>query len=177
MPISLYDAVVPSYLQVLAAVSGLIDKAEQFCAESGAAPDSISGACLADDMLPFAYQILSTWTHSIGAIEGVRAGNFQPNMTPPPQSFAEQRALVQDAVTRLEQVTAEEMEGFFGKPLLFSVPGTKFERHFTGEAFLLSFSQPNFYFHATTAYDILRHKGLKIGKVDYLGAFRTVEAP
>lgn len=177
MPLSLYDATVPSYLQILGAVSGLIDKAEAFCGESGHDAASLSEACLADDMKPFAYQILSTWTHSIGAIEGVRAGSFSPNMATPPATFAEQRALVADARSRLEQVTAEEMEGFFGKPLVFSIPGTKFERHFMAEQFLLSFSQPNFYFHATTAYDILRHKGLKIGKVDYLGAFRTVEVP
>lgn len=177
MPLSLYDATIPSYLQILGAVSGLIDKAEAYCADQGHDPASISGACLADDMLPFAYQILSTWTHSIGAIEGVRAGSFSPNKTPPPASFADQRAVVRDAIARLEQVTTEEMEGFFGKPLLFSIPGTKFERHFTGDSFLLSFSQPNFYFHVTTAYGILRNKGVKVGKVDYLGAMRTVPAP
>lgn len=177
MPISLYDATIPSYLQILAAVSGLVDKAEQFCAEHGHEPATLSGACLADDMLPFAYQILSTSTHSIGAIDGVRAGSFSPNMTPPPQSFAEQRAVVQDAIARLEQVSVEEMEGFAGKPVVFSIPRAKFERHFTAVDFLLSFSQPNFYFHATTAYGILRNKGLKIGKIDYLGAMRTVPAP
>lgn len=177
MPLSLYDATVPSYLQILNAVAGLIDKADAYCDEGGHDPATVCGACLAEDMKPFAYQILSTWTHSIGAIEGVRAGSFSPNMATPPASFAEQRALVADARARLEQVTTEEMEGFFGKPLVFSIPGTKFVRHFVAEQFLLSFSQPNFYFHATTAYDILRHNGVKIGKIDYLGAFRTVEAP
>ncbi len=175
MPISLYDATIPSYLQILGAVEGLIDKAERFCTEHGHEPASLTGACLADDMLPFAYQILSTSTHSIGAIDGVRAGSFSPNMTPPPQSFAEQRALVQDTKARLEQVTAEEMEGFAGKPVVFSIPRANFERHFVAEEFLLSFSQPNFYFHATTAYGILRNKGLKIGKIDYLGAMRTIQ--
>lgn len=177
MSISLYDATIPSYLQILGSVSGLIDKAEQFCAANGRDPAGVSGACLADDMLPFAYQILSTTTHSIGAIEAVRSGSFSPNMAPPPHGFAEQRGLLRDTIARLEQISADEMEGFAGKPVVFSVPALNIERHYTAVDFLLSFSQPNFYFHASTAYGILRNLGVSIGKRDFMGVTRTVPAP
>jgi hypothetical protein len=67
-------------------------------------------------------------------------------------------------------VTADELEAFIGKDMLFEMPGLKLP--FTAEGFLLSFSQPNFYFHAATAYDILRAKGVGLGKRDFLGALR-----
>ena len=64
------------------------------------------------------------------------------------------------------------MEGFIGNDMIFSVPTMNLELPFTAENFLLSFSLPNFYFHATTAYDLLRDQGVSIGKRDFLGAMR-----
>ena len=84
MTFSLYAATVPTYLQILHGVSSLLDKAEAFCAEKAIAPSDIIQARLADDMLPFAYQVKSTAVHSLGAIEAVRRGVFSPDMTPPP---------------------------------------------------------------------------------------------
>ena len=74
MSFSLYAATVPSYQQILGAVSGLLDKAEAFCTAKSLAPPQIIQARLAPDMLPFAYQVKSTVVHSIGSIEGVRRG-------------------------------------------------------------------------------------------------------
>ena len=68
------------------------------------------------------------------------------------------------------------MEGLIGRDMIFSVPAANLRMDFTAENFLLSFSLPNFYFHATTAYDILRHKGVRIGKLDFLGRPR-IKAP
>ena len=76
MAFSLYAATVPSYRQILGAVSGLLGTAEAFSTEKGIAPDDIIQARLAEDMLPFAYQVKSTAVHSLGAIEGVRSGVF-----------------------------------------------------------------------------------------------------
>jgi len=76
MTLSLYDAVIPSNLQILGAVDGLIDKAEAFASEKGMAPAALIDARLAPDMLPFGYQVKSVAEHSIGGIEGVRGGNF-----------------------------------------------------------------------------------------------------
>ena len=75
-----------------------------------------------------------------------------------------------ETIAALEAVDPAEMENFIGRPMRFEMGS--FRMDFTAENFLLSFSQPNFYFHATTAYDILRMKGVPLGKRDYLGAMR-----
>lgn len=170
MAFSLYAATVPSYRQILDAVSGLLRTAEGFCAEKGIAPGDIIQARLADDMQPFAYQVKSTAVHSIGAIEGVRKGVFSPDGTPPPESFAALKARIAESIAALEAIEAAEVDAFVGRDMRF-VFG---DRHldFTAENFLLSFSQPNFYFHAATAYDILRWKGVAIGKRDFMGKTR-----
>jgi hypothetical protein len=94
MPISLYDATIPSYLQVLRAVVGLIDKAEAFCTEKGITEQEMLTEHFGPDMLPLAMQLKWVSTHSIGAIESVRAGTFSPDGSPPPQSFEIGRAHV-----------------------------------------------------------------------------------
>lgn len=170
MAFSLYAATVPSFRQILEAVSGLLVKAESFCGERGIAPPDLIQARLAEDMLPFAYQVKSTAVHSLGAIEGVRKGVFSPDMNPPPETFAALKTRISETLAGLEAIDAAEVDGFVGRDMRFTLG----DRHmdFTAESFLLSFSQPNFYFHATTAYDILRWKGISIGKRDFLGKLR-----
>jgi hypothetical protein len=170
MSLSLYSALVPAYLQILEGLSGLLDKAESFCSEKGIAPGQIIEARLAEDMLPFAYQVKSTAVHSLGAIEGVRRGVFRPDTTEPPDSFAALKTRIAETRAGLQAVAPGDLDGFMGRDMRFSFG----ERHidFRAEDFLLSFSQPNFYFHATTAYDILRWKGVPIGKRDFLGRTR-----
>ena len=170
MTFSLYSAVVPSYLQILEALSGLLDKGASFCSEKAMAPEQIIEARLADDMHPFAYQVKSTAVHSLGAIEGVRRGVFTPDLTKPPESFAALKTRLDEALAGLRAVVPGEVDGFVGRDMRFAFG----ERHidFKAEEFLLSFSQPNFYFHAATAYDILRSKGVQIGKRDFLGRMR-----
>ena len=170
MAFSLYAATIPSYRQILGAVGGLVAKAESFCTEQKLPPDEIIQARLAADMLPFAYQIKSTAVHSLGAIEGVRKGVFSPDMTPPPQSFAALKSRVAETLAAVEALEAAEIDAFVGRDMRFAF-GER-QLNFTAEDFLLSFSQPNFYFHAATAYDILRSKGLPIGKRDFTGRLR-----
>jgi hypothetical protein len=167
MAFSLYEATVPSYRQILEAVSGLLGTAEVFCTEKGIAPHDIIQARLAEDMQPFAYQVKSTAVHSLGAIEGVRRGVFSPDTTPPPENFAALKSRIAETLAALETIEAAEVDAFVGRDMRF-VFG---DRHidFTAENFLLSFSQPNFYFHSTTTYDILRWKGVSIGKRDFIG--------
>jgi hypothetical protein len=174
MTFSLYAALVPSYVQVLGAVSGLVDKAEAHCADTHTPPSDLIQARLAADMLPFAYQVKSTAVHSLAAIEGVRRGVFSPDTTTPPDSFAALKARIAQTLAALEALTPTEIDGFLGRPMRLSFG----ERHvdFIAENFLLSFSQPNFYFHATTVYDILRWKGLKLSKRDFTGRLRIKTA-
>ncbi|KQN28671.1 MULTISPECIES: DUF1993 family protein [unclassified Sphingomonas] len=170
MTFSLYDATIPSNLQILRAVDALLDKAEAFAAERGLAPAALIGARLADDMLPFGYQVKSCAVHSVGGIDGVRGGRFAPDMSPWPTDFAGLHALVRDAIARLEAIDREAFDALADADTRFEF-GTV-TMPFTGANFLLSFSQPNFYFHATTAYAILRAQGMKLGKRDFLGAPR-----
>jgi hypothetical protein len=170
MGFSLYDATIPSCLQILSSVGGLLGKAEAYCAEQKLAEEDLIQARLAADMLPFAYQVKSTAVHSLGAIEGVRKGVFSPDTTPPPQTFAALKTKIADTRAALEAIDAAEINAFLGRDMRFAF-GER-QMHFTAENFLLSFSQPNFYFHATTAYDILRWKGLPLGKRDFAGRVR-----
>jgi hypothetical protein len=171
MAFSLYAATVPSYRQILEAVAGLLRKAENFCAEKGIAAHDIIQARLTDDMLPFAYQVKSTAVHSLGAIEGLRKGVFSPDTTPSPETFAALKTRIAETLTALESIEAAEIDAFVGRDMRFAFG----DRHidFTAENFLLSFSQPNFYFHAATAYDILLWKGVPIGKRDFIGKSRA----
>jgi hypothetical protein len=121
-------------------------------------------------MHPFAYQVKSTWVHSLGAIEGVRRGVFSPDQTTPPDSFAALKLRITETVEGLRQIDPGEIEDFIGRDMRFAFGSRHVD--FTAENFLLSFSQPNFYFHAATLYDILRWKGVPIGKRDFLGSLR-----
>jgi uncharacterized protein len=171
MAFSLYAATVPSYRQILDAVSGLLGKAEAFCTDKRIAPHDIIQARLAEDMLPFAYQVKSTAVHSLGAIEGVRRGVFSPDTTPPPETFAALKARIAETLVALEAIEAAEIDAFVGRDMRFTFGDRSID--FTAENFLLSFSQPNFYFHATTTYDILRWKGVPLGKRDFTGKTRA----
>ncbi len=172
MALTLYAATIPSYLQILDSVSRLIGKAESHCAEHGLEPSALIEARLIDDMNPFAYQVKSVAVHSLGAIEGVRKGTFSPDFTTPPQTFAGLQERVAQTVAALAALDPDEVESFIGRPMAFEFGTMRME--FTAEEFLLSFSQPNFYFHATTAYNILRMKGLAIGKRDFNGRVRKL---
>ncbi len=170
MPLSLYAATIPSYRQTLGAVVGLLHTAQAFCEDKGIEASELIEARLAPDMLPFAYQVKSTAVHSLGAIEGIRRGAFSPDKTPPPATFAALETRIAGTLSALEALDPAEVESFAGRDMRFEFG----DRHidFTAEEFLLSFSQPNFYFHAATAYDILRWKGVPIGKRDFLGKLR-----
>ncbi len=167
MAFSLHAATVPSFQQILGAVVGLVDKAESHCATAGLAPEDLIQARLADDMWPFAQQVKSTVSHSVGAIEGVRKGVYTPDISPAPDSFAGLRQLLADARAALAAIDPQEVDGFIGRDARFEF--REYSMPFTAEDFLLSFAQPNFYFHATTAYDILRMKGVPVGKRDFIG--------
>jgi uncharacterized protein len=167
MTMSLYGATVPAFQQMLGAVSGLLAKAETHCEETGHDPVALIDAKLADDMLPLGYQVKSVTTHSIKAIEGVRAGVFNPDMTPWPKDMAGLRAQLDTTKTAIDALTAEEVNSFVGRDAAFVMGEMRMP--FLAEDFLLSFSMPNFYFHATTAYAILRANGVSLGKRDFLG--------
>jgi len=170
MSLSLYDLTVPNYLQTLGAVSGFLKKGAAFCEEQGTSADEIVQARVIDDMLPFSFQIASVAQHSLGAVEGVQAGACYPPKDPGTYTYADLQKLVDDAKAGLEKVTPDALNACEGKDVAFHLGQRQLP--FTAENYLLSFAFPNFYFHATTAYDILRARGVKLGKIDFLGQMR-----
>ena len=172
MPLSLHAAYVPSALQMLGTARHLIDTAEKWCGETGTSEAELIGARIYEDMLPWCYQVKCVAEHTQGSIEGVREGVYSPDLDPPPTSFDALRKKIAGAVAAMEALTEDEMEGFMGQPMRFEFKGNGMD--FTAENFLLSFSQPNFYFHCATAYDILRMKGAPVGKRDFMGRPRVV---
>jgi hypothetical protein len=170
MSLSLYSVIVPSFQQILTSLRAVLDKGEAFGDQAGLAHDELIQARLIDDMLPFAYQIKSMAVHSLGAIEGVRAGVFSPDYTTPPDSFSALRQRIDETLASLAAIDAAELDSFVGRPMRFEMGDYKVD--YTAEDFLFSFSIPNFYFHAATAYDILRSKGVVLGKADFLGRTR-----
>lgn len=167
MPFSLYDAVVPSNLQILDALDGVLEKAEAFGRERGMTEAALIDTRLAPDMLPLGYQVKSCAVHSIGGIEGARAGSFSPDMSAWPTDLTGLRSVVRHASTELSALDRDDVDALTEADTQFAFGNTKMP--FTGANFLLSFSQPNFYFHATTAYAILRAQGMKLGKRDFIG--------
>jgi uncharacterized protein len=174
MTVSLYDATVASYLQTLGAVEGVLQRGLDWCLEKNVDPAEIVETRLYDDMLPFRFQIVSVHHHSQGAIEGVKAGLFHPPPDLGALDYAALQKLVADTRRHLAGVSRDEVNSLEGKEVVFEL--RSFRMPFTAENFLFSFSLPNFYFHATTAYDILRSKGAPLGKRDFMGQMRMKQA-
>jgi len=170
MPISYYDASVATYLQILGAMTGVLEKGLTHFHANNVDPETIVGARLAPDMLPFSFQIHSVVHHSLGAIEGIKIGTFKPPGEKPPHTYAQLQGLVSDTHATLKQLSPDEVNALEPHDVVFEIRGMKMP--FTASGFLLSFSLPNFYFHATTAYDILRLKGVPLGKRVFMGSPR-----
>jgi hypothetical protein len=115
-------------------------------------------------------QIQSVVFHSIGAVEAIRSGVLNLPGERPPHDYAALQALIADTRDALQKLAPEEINSREGADVVFQVRDSK--RLFTAEGFLMSFSLPNFHFHATTAYNILRSKGLPLGKRDFMGTLR-----
>ncbi|MFT3966751.1 MAG: DUF1993 domain-containing protein [Sphingobium sp.] len=169
MAMTLFDVTVPSFQQIVRGLQGAFETARIHAQASGLDPDMLAGWRLADDMYDLRMQVLRVASHSRGALDDVQRGTF----TIPGRDaldFESMRQVLADAETAVGGWTREAVEALAPRKVIFdtgSSPST-----FTGEAFLLSFSLPNFYFHAVTAYDILRANGVPIGKRDYLSGMR-----
>ena len=170
MAISLYDVSVSSMQQVLAGVTGFLDKGLAHCTAKGVDLKELVEYKLAPDMLPFRFQIIAVVHHSQNAIRGAKAGVFKPPSGPMDQDYAGLQKLVAEARAELGKVDRKDIEALEGKDVTFELGPMKLP--FTAENFLMSFSLPNLYFHAATAYDILRLKGAPLGKRDFMGQMR-----
>jgi uncharacterized protein len=170
MPLSLYDATAANFQQGLTALDAILGRAPTHFQQQGTSLADIVGARLAPDMLPFSFQIVSAAHHSLGALSAARLGLFKPPSPPDGLDFAGLQALVAQARQGLEQLGRDEVNALVGKDMVFQLGERRLP--FLAEDFLLSFSIPNFYFHTTTAYDLLRLHGMPLAKRDYLGRLR-----
>ena len=171
MATSLYDLSVPTFLQTVKAVGGFLDRAVTYCSETRADPDDFVHARLFDDMAPFHFQIECVDHHSVWALEAVKSGLFAPPALVGPIPFVDLQAMMAQTETALKAFTPDEVNSWAGKDLDLQIGPRRLT--FTSETLILSFSLPNFYFHAVTAYDILRTRGVPLGKRDYEGRLRT----
>ena len=172
MSLSLYDISVPNYLQMLGSILGVLSKSAEHAEQNGLDLDTLLAAKLPPDMLPLRFQLVSVVHHSLGAIDGMKQGLFMPpSVMMLDSSYEDMQTLLKDASKEIESMTQDEINALSGKPMLFKMGG--FELPFTAEDFMQSFSLPNFYFHVTTTYDILRMEGVSLGKLDFLGKIRT----
>ncbi len=167
MPVSLHAATVPHFQRFVSSVGKILDKAEAHCADGRGDLETLAQARLCDDMWNFAKQVQQVCHHSQGAITGVRARVFSPLPGDVPHDFASLRAMLDAAKAELEAVSEAELESLADESMEFRMGETRIP--FTVSNFLLGFSVPNFYFHVTTAYGILRNQGVGLGKLDYLG--------
>ncbi len=185
MPISLYDLSVPTFLQTASAVGNVLDRTTRHCAETGGDLEALVTARLFPDMAPFHFQIEAMTHHAVWGLKAVATGAFAPPPLIGAMPFADLRAMVGQAVTALEAFSPDEVNSCSGKLLDIDLYRPVDEKNhttsswgprkfaFTPETFLLSYSLPNFYFHAVTAYDILRAQGVPLGKFDYEGRLRA----
>jgi hypothetical protein len=162
----MYDASLAPFIRMLGNLSAILHKAEAYAAERKIEPGVLLNARLAPDMYPLVRQVQIA-SDSVKGCAARLAGIDIPSYADSESSFAELQARIAKTQAFLGSVTAAQLDGSEGKSITLNFPGT--ELKFTGQEYLLHFVLPNFYFHLTTAYAILRHNGLEIGKMDFLG--------
>ncbi len=171
MSLSMYRASVPVFTRGLKATSAIIDKAAAHCAEKKIDPDVMINFRLAPDMLPFRAQIFIMADQAKGCAARL-AGADVPAYADEEKTFDELKARIAKTVDFISGFKPEQIDGSEEKNIHLSfttTEGQKIEFDFTGADYLTGFVTPNFYFHMSTAYGILRHQGVEIGKRDFLG--------
>ena len=162
---SFYDATVPAYLQILNSLSGLLTKAEAHCEARKIDPNAFLTSRLYPDMLPFTAQVQIASDNVKGAA-GRLAGAEIPKFEDSEKTFAELQARIDKTIAFLDTLTEAQFDGAAERKVTLVLRERTLE--FTGAEYLTTWAQPNFYFHVTTAYALLRHNGIEIGKSDFL---------
>ena len=166
MPFSIFEASVPVYTRRLEALSAILDKAAAYASQRKIDPAVLIQARLYPDMLPLARQVQISCSYALRG--SARLSGAEPtSLEDKASSFDDLKALIAKTLEVLKGVDPKKMEGMEDREITFPAGDRKMTLR--GGDYLLHFSMPNFYFHVTTAYDILRHNGLEIGKDDFMG--------
>jgi len=166
MSISMYKASVPRFAHALKNLSGILTKAENYAAARKIDPSVLLGARLFPDMFEFTRQVRIACDNAKGAAARL-AGQEVPKYEDTEQSFAELQQRIAKTIAFIESIPADRIDGSEERKVVLTLRGE--EVTFNGLQYLTGFALPNFYFHVVTAYDILRHNGVELGKRDFLG--------
>lgn len=166
MPISMYSASVPVFSTVLKNLSHVLAKGEANAGARKIEPAVFLNDRLAPDMLTLSRQVQIATDHAKGAPARLSGGEAL-KLEDSEASFAELQARLQKVQDYLASFSAADIDGSEERPIVMKIGGQ--DMTFSGVQYLLHFAMPNFYFHVTTAYDILRHNGVPIGKADFFG--------
>ena len=166
MTISMYQASAPRFANMLRNLAALIEKADAHCAAKKIDPAALTAFRLYPDMFAFTRQVQIACDTAKGAVARL-AGAEIPKHEYIEQSFAELKSRIAKTIDFIESVKPERIDGSEDKEIV--LPMRSGERRYKGMQYLLGFAYPNFYFHLTTAYNILRHNGVEIGKADFIG--------
>lgn len=166
MSVSMYQASVPALIRGLNNLSAILDKAAADAAARNIAPDVLLNARLAPDMFALTRQVQIASDSAKGCAARL-AGVDVPSYADDEASFADLQQRIAKTVAFLQGFNAAQIDGSEAREVVLKVRGD--EIRFSGQNYLLGFVLPNFYFHITAAYAILRHNGVALGKMDYLG--------
>jgi hypothetical protein len=161
---SMYAVSVGVFTRMLTNLGGMLEKAEAYAAERKFKPDVLFGARLAPDMLPLAFQIQNATDHAKGAAARL-SGRELPSWPDDEKTFEDLKARVRKALDYLATFKPEDIDGSEDKTITLKRNGQDYT--IRGEDFLLGRAQMNVWFHVTTAYAILRHNGVPLGKADF----------
>jgi len=167
MTASMYKISVPIFVQFLTTLGAVLYKAAAHCEAKKIDPQALLGARLFPDMFPLVRQVRASTDHAVNAtarLAGADPLSFANNEA----SFDELGERIKKAIDFIKGFKAAQIDGTEDKPIKITFPSGA-TRDFTGQSLMLGNSLPNFYFHCTTAYDILRQCGIELGKRDFMG--------
>jgi uncharacterized protein len=162
----MYQASTPRFVNILRNLSAILEKAEAHCTAKKFDPSALTTYRFFPDMFPFTRQVQIACDSAKGAVARL-AGVDIPKHEDTEQTFADLKARIAKTIDFLESVPASKVDGSEEKEIVLQMRSG--ERRFKGMQYLLGHAYPNFYFHVTTAYNILRHNGVEIGKADFIG--------
>ena len=169
MTSAIYTASIPVFKQMLGGLSEVLSKAQAHAETKKIDPNALLQARLFPDMFPLLrqVQVATDFAKSVAArLAGVEVPKLQDNE----QSFADLQARIATVLAFIEGLDPAQFDEAATREIV-SQAGTPKEKRFTGQSYLLNYGLPHFFFHTTTAYSILRHNGVDVGKKDYIGAY------
>ena len=169
MTLSMYQASIPVFKQLLGGLSAVLAKAEAHASAKKIDPNALLQARLYPDMFPLLrqVQVACDFAKSVSArLAGVEVPSFEDQEA----SFADLQSRIAKTLAFINSLTAAQMAGSETRQIVTQA-GTPKEKIFTGDSYLLNYGLPHFFFHINTAYAVLRHNGVEVGKKDYIGTY------